>query len=163
MTISEIVFRLVIAAVFGAVLGVNRNLHGKAAGLRTHALVSLGAALTVLTADLLDGGGDSGAVSRAIQGIMAGVGFLGAGTILKTQTNDQRGVRGLTTAAAIWTAATFGMAAGAGYWLPALIALLLALFVLVVGKRIEMAFDRALGGPAQPGERIDRPSTHGDR
>ena len=143
----ELVFRLCIATVLGAILGLNRNLRGKAAGLRTHGLVSLGAALTVLTADLIIGtapGVDRGGITRAMQGVMAGVGFLGAGAILKTSTG-RHDIRGLTTAASIWLAACVGMASGAGAWLPAFIGVVLALVVLSLGRPIEDAVDGIFG------------------
>jgi putative Mg2+ transporter-C (MgtC) family protein len=153
LTTNEIVLRLFSATALGAALGLNRNLRGKAAGLRTHALVSLGAALAVLTADLVVGNGpgaERGAVTRAIQGIVAGVGFLGAGAILKSQSTHA--IKGLTTAAAIWLAAGVGIACGAGYWLVALVAAVLALVVLTTGRSIENACDRAFGEHPPNGE-----------
>jgi putative Mg2+ transporter-C (MgtC) family protein len=156
MPLSEMVVRLIAATLLGAVLGLNRNLRGKAAGLRTHALVSLGSALAVLTAELVVGnapGTDRGAVTRAIQGIVAGVGFLGAGAILKTRST--RAIRGLTTAAVIWLAATIGIACGAGYWRAAVIAVLLALLVLVIGRPLENLLDRAFGKPVPPRQDTD--------
>jgi putative Mg2+ transporter-C (MgtC) family protein len=147
MNERELLLRLLSATILGAVLGLNRNLRGKAAGLRTHSLVSLGAALTVLTADLVVGtapGADHAAVTRAIQGIIAGVGFLGAGAILKSRIHHH-GIRGLTTAASIWLAAAVGIACGAGYWLSALIGVVLALVVLTIGRPIENVVDRMFG------------------
>ena len=144
MPISDILVRLVSATLLGAILGLNRNLRGKAAGLRTHALVSLGAAVAVLTADMIVGtgpGADRGAVTRAIQGIVAGVGFLGAGAILKTRST--RAIRGLTTASVIWLAATIGIACGAGHWRAAALAVGLALVVLILGRPLENVLDRA--------------------
>jgi putative Mg2+ transporter-C (MgtC) family protein len=147
---SDIAVRLVAAALLGGILGLNRNLRGKAAGLRTHALVSLGAAVAVLTADLIVGtgpGAERGAVTRAIQGIVAGVGFLGAGAILKTRST--RAIRGLTTASVIWLAATIGIACGAGYWRAAALAVGLALIVLTLGRPLENVLDRAFGRPVR--------------
>ena len=146
MTDTELVLRLATATATGAVLGLNRKLRGKPAGLRTHALVSLGAALAVLTADLVVGegpGADRGAVTRAIQGIIAGVGFLGGGAILKSGAADV--VRGLTTAASIWLSACVGVACGAGYWLAAVVAVALALLVLVAGGPLEKIAGRLAG------------------
>ena len=146
MTDLELILRLTAATVSGSVLGLNRKLRGKAAGLRTHALVALGSALAVLTADLVVGeaaGGDRGSVTRAIQGIIAGVGFLGGGAIIKHSSTDA--IRGLTTAASIWLAACVGMACGAGYWLAAGVAIALALLVLVIGGPLERAARRATG------------------
>jgi putative Mg2+ transporter-C (MgtC) family protein len=144
MPFRELILRLLAATLLGGVLGLNRNLRGKAAGLRTHALVSLGSALAVITADLVVGvgpGADRGAVTRAIQGIVAGVGFLGAGAILKTRST--RAIRGLTTASVIWLAATIGIACGAGYWRAAALAVGLALVVLILGRPLENVLDRA--------------------
>lgn len=160
MSYASIVGRLVAAALVGGALGLNRNLRGKSAGLRTHALVSLGAALTVLAAELAtEDTSDHAAVTRAMQGIIAGVGFLGAGTILKTRSARGRAIRGLTTAATIWFAASLGMACGAGFWPAAVIAAIVALLVLMVGKRVEQWFDRAVGGAPRTDQRAgDRPT-----
>lgn len=132
----DIVLRLGSAALIGCALGVNRELRDKAAGMRTHGLVAIGAALFTITAVLVSGGDPTAdALSRVIQGVVAGVGFLGAGAILKTETSH--GVRGLTTAASIWVVASLGVACGAGYWIAALVALLITLLVLVLGEPIE--------------------------
>src|SRR6476661_5314755 len=101
-TWSEVMLRLVAATVIGGAIGLNRELTKKPAGLRTHALVALGAALATVSALQLGGvaGGSHGdAASRVIQGIVAGIGFIGGGVILHT---DGRNVVGLTTAATIW-------------------------------------------------------------
>jgi putative Mg2+ transporter-C (MgtC) family protein len=102
--------RLLIAMLLGAVIGLQRERTGKPAGLRTHVLVSLGAALFVLAP--LESGMDNDAVSRVIQGLVTGIGFLGAGAILKLQ--EKREVEGLTTAAGIWMTAAIGLAVGLG-------------------------------------------------
>jgi putative Mg2+ transporter-C (MgtC) family protein len=108
--------RLALAAVLGAILGIQREQVHSAAGLRTHILVSLGAALFVL-AGVESGFGHDG-ISRVIQGVIAGIGFLGAGTILKI--GERIEVHGLTTAASIWMTAAVGVAAGLGHlWLSA--------------------------------------------
>ena len=142
MPASEIILRLTAATIAGGVLGLNRKLRGKAAGLRTHALVALGAALVVLASDVV-AGADRSSVTRAIQGIVAGVGFLGGGTILKSRA----GIRGLTTAASIWIAACVGVACGVGLWLAAAVAVALALTVLVFGGPAEKAVRRLTGHP----------------
>jgi putative Mg2+ transporter-C (MgtC) family protein len=166
MPVRELVLRLVAAALLGSVLGLNRNLRGKAAGLRTHALVSLGAALAVLTADFVVGtapGADRGAVTRAIQGIVAGVGFLGAGAILKT--TSTHAIRGLTTASVIWLAAAIGIACGAGFWQAAVIAVLLALLILTTGRPLEKLLDRVFGKPVRERHQLRdsaRPAEHHD-
>jgi putative Mg2+ transporter-C (MgtC) family protein len=142
MPLSEQILRLVLACIAGGALGLNRRVRGKSAGLRTHALVSLGAAVVVLTADLFrfDTGSDPGALTRTLQGVVSGIGFIGAGAILKGGVTS--GVRGLTTAASIWLAATVGSAAGAGYGVMALTAVAIAFVILVGGSRIELAARR---------------------
>ena len=153
MTTSDIVLRLIAATLIGALLGVDRELRAKPAGLRTHALVALGAALVTVTTIGLSGSGSADPVSRAIQGIIAGVGFLGAGAILKARDRDQ--VRGLTTAASIWLVASLGIACGSGYWLAALAALVLALIVLVLGGPVEGMLRRLFGAPPNDGASAD--------
>jgi putative Mg2+ transporter-C (MgtC) family protein len=130
----EIVGRLALATLVGAAIGINREWEGKPAGLRTHALVALGGALFTVIGLML-GPGDESAASRILQGITAGVGFIGAGVIMRRpKAND---VQGLTTAAAIWVVAAIGVAVGAGLWRTSLIALGLGLFVLIVGEAID--------------------------
>jgi len=135
-TIS-IVGRLLLAALLGAAIGLNRELVLKPAGLRTHALVSLGSALAMLTGLHLAQpvGGDSSAPSRVIQGVLAGVGFIGGGVILRR--SDALEVHGLTTAASIWIVAATGAAAGAGLWRSAVTAVVLALAVLMIGNPLD--------------------------
>ncbi|MGH9141566.1 MAG: MgtC/SapB family protein [Vicinamibacterales bacterium] len=131
----DIVCRLLAAAVIGGCIGLDREVRRKPAGLRTHALVSLGAALvTVVMVRFSPATDHIDAVSRAIQGIIAGVGFLGAGTILKS---EHEFVHGLTTAASIWLVASLGIACGVGQWMAALVALALALLILIAGGPLE--------------------------
>ncbi|NHN78981.1 MgtC/SapB family protein [Azotobacter chroococcum] len=120
--------RLLLAAVLGGLLGFEREHHGHAAGVRTHMLVALGAALFVLIPEQ-DGARDD-ALSRVIQGIVAGVGFLCAGTILKSR--DKAEVKGLTTSAGLWLATAIGVAVGLGHQATAVLATLLGLFILNV-------------------------------
>src|SRR6267142_2127910 len=131
---GEIALRLGAALILGSALGLNRELHGKPAGLRTHGLVSLGAAVAVIVSLGFPGeskANDPHAVSRVLQGILTGIGFLGAGVILR----DPNGhVTGLTTAATIWICAALGVACGLGYWSVLGIAFGLTVFVLVIGK-----------------------------
>lgn len=133
----EIAIRLSASVLIGSTLGLNRELHGKPAGLRTHGLVSLGAALATMVAFRSPDSSltiDPNAIGRIVQGILTGVGFLGAGVIL----HDREGhVTGLTTAATIWICAALGIVCGLGYWPILAIALVLALFVLTIGKMIE--------------------------
>ena len=142
--------RLGMATVIGMIVGTDRELRGKPAGLRTHGLVALGASLvTFVTIQLGTAGGLNWAdsVSRAIQGIIAGVGFLGGGAILKS--NGQAAVTGLTTAASIWVVASLGIACGAGLWQPAIAAVILTLGVLVVGGPVESIIRRLFSRPMQ--------------
>ena len=132
---AEIALRLGAALVAGALIGLDREFKKRPAGLQTHALVSLGAAIALLVvAGTPSGIGDP--MSRAVQGIITGIGFLGAGVIM--QYERERRVEGLTTAASIWTAAALGMACGAGYLALALAGLAAVLFVLVVLGRVEV-------------------------
>jgi putative Mg2+ transporter-C (MgtC) family protein len=138
----ESLVRLAIATAIGGVIGANREITQKPAGLRTHALVSIGSALMTVTALLLSGGDPrqhADATSRVIQGMIAGIGFLGGGVILH---KDGRDVKGLTTAATIWVAAALGVACGIGRWPIALGAVTIALIVLVVGRGLESALHK---------------------
>src|SRR3954469_14628180 len=129
-----ILIRLSVATLVGCAIGLNRELYGKPAGMRTHALVALGAALmTVSSLDLA--GKDSAAVLRTVQGIMAGIGFLGGGVILRDESNHS--VHGLTTAASIWVVAALGIACGAGQWATILVAVALTLVLLILGEKLE--------------------------
>jgi putative Mg2+ transporter-C (MgtC) family protein len=135
--------RLGLAVVLGGVVGLNRELRQKPAGLRTHALVTLGAALVTTLGTLMTGPlGDSGTLGRLVQGLLAGIGFLGGGVILHR--DDTRGVHGLTTAASVWLVAAVGIAVGAGLWSAGAIAIGLALAVLAIGGPI----DERLRGPS---------------
>ena len=135
ISLSEIALRLSSAVLCGVALGLNREVHRKQAGVRTQTLVSLGAAVATVTAALVAGPTDGASVTRVIQGIVAGVGFLGAGVILKEQSTQI--VHGLTTAAVTWFSACMGIACGAGLWATAAVALGLSLFVLTVGGPFE--------------------------
>lgn len=144
--ITEVLIRLGVATLIGCTLGLNREMRGKPAGLRTHALVALGTALVTLTGVELaghDGEFDSSSVSRVIQGITAGIGFLGGGTILKSDSGEQ--ISGLTTAASLWVVACLGIACGVGLWGMALIALGISLLVLIAGEPLEKALHRVMG------------------
>ncbi len=124
--IVRLLLRLTLAALLGGVLGIEREHAGKAAGVRTHMLVSLGAALFVLVPQ--QGGMPMPDMSRVLQGVIAGIGFLGAGAILKLKDEEQ--VHGLTTAAGIWMTAAIGVACGLGRETTAVLSALLALAVL---------------------------------
>ncbi|MEH1893350.1 MAG: MgtC/SapB family protein [Nostoc sp.] len=136
----NISLRLCIALLIGAIIGLERQIKRKPAGLRTHMLVSLGSAMFILII-IQTGGSQSSpdALSRVIQGIAAGVGFLGAGEIVRqsSQKSQQPEIHGLTSAAAIWVSAALGIAAGCGLWQLGLIGALLTFLVLKVFKRLE--------------------------
>ncbi|HXR55681.1 MAG TPA: MgtC/SapB family protein [Casimicrobiaceae bacterium] len=130
----DAIVRTVAALVAGGAIGLERSYHGRAAGLRTYALVSFGSALLVAGGQYeLFSTRDSGEVTRIIQGIVTGIGFLGAGVIVK----EGFTVRGLTTAASIWTAAAIGVVLGAGsYWM-GFASTVVTLVALTILRRIE--------------------------
>jgi putative Mg2+ transporter-C (MgtC) family protein len=139
---EEAAVRLGAALILGGLLGLNRELHGKPAGLRTHALVSLGAAVATIVALKSQDGSlsiDQNAVGRVVQGILTGIGFLGAGVILR----DPNGhVTGLTTAATIWICAVLGIVCGLGYWHILAITVGLTAFTLLFGRPLEHFAER---------------------
>ena len=126
---ARVSWRLGLAAIVGGFIGAQREMEGKDAGLRTHMTVSLAAAAFVLVGLEVD----RNSVGAVIQGIAAGVGFLGAGTILKKW---DEGTKGLTTAAAIWLTAAIGVAVGAGHGFMALFCVVIAWLILAVFTRI---------------------------
>ncbi|MCU0552868.1 MAG: MgtC/SapB family protein [Leptolyngbya sp. Prado105] len=132
-----LIFRLGLALLAGGVIGWDRQKRHKAAGLRTHMLVSLGSALFVLVPIEVSGSVDS--ISRAIQGVATGVGFLGAGEILHRSRADHHRteVKGLTSAASVWVTAALGVTAGAGLWQLTILGALFTLITLIVIKRLE--------------------------
>jgi len=125
---TRITIRLLMAVLLGGLIGYEREQRRKAAGLRTHMLVALGAAVFVLAP--AESGMEIADMSRVLQGVVAGIGFLGAGAIIKL---DQAGIiKGLTTAASIWMAAAIGITVGLGRETTAIMATALALFILIV-------------------------------
>lgn len=130
--------RLLVAALAGGLLGIDRERAGKAAGLRTHMLVAIAAALFVLIPK--QAGMSDADISRVIQGIVSGIGFLGAGAILRAESEDA--VRGLTTAAGIWLTAAIGIAAGLGRETTAILGAVLASLVLTALTRVSKFFRR---------------------
>ncbi|HWV14835.1 MAG TPA: MgtC/SapB family protein [Cellvibrio sp.] len=136
--LTRMMTRLFIAALLGGILGFEREQRGKAAGVKTHMLVSIGAALFVLIPQ--QAGISDAELSRVMQGIIAGIGFLGAGAILKGE--DEKNLKGLTTAAGIWLTAAIGVAAGLGREASAILCTLLALMVLVIMPKIIALFER---------------------
>jgi putative Mg2+ transporter-C (MgtC) family protein len=147
----DIACRLGAAVLAGGILGWERELQDKPAGLRTHMMVALGSAVPIIAAlHFLSTANSSRIVEsdvfRVVQGIMGGVGFLGAGAIIHAQGS----VRGLTTAAAVWVSAAVGVTCGFGYYLQAGIAVALAMVVLIAFGFIEA---RLLNGRDKPAER----------
>jgi putative Mg2+ transporter-C (MgtC) family protein len=139
----DVFCRLIVAVLLGGLVGVERQLNGHWVGLRTLMAVSMGAAIFTLVGKLaaeqaLQGGANAANtvdVTRVIQGIAAGVGFLGAGAILKL--SDQLEIKGLTTASAIWLSAALGTAAGLALWELALAATVVSLVVLALLRPVE--------------------------
>ena len=134
----RITVRLSLAALCGALLGIERETKGKAAGVRTHMLVAVSCALFVLIPQM--SGTTNAEITRVIQGVIAGVGFLGAGTIIKGR--DDENVRGLTTAAGIFMTAGIGIAAGLGREATALLSTLLALLIFSIAPIIVRWFEK---------------------
>jgi putative Mg2+ transporter-C (MgtC) family protein len=141
----DIMVRLGAATVVGGMLGLNRELHHKPTGVKTLGLVGLGSALAVLAvAD--DPQAD---ISRVIQGVITGVGFLGAGVILHRATDSK--VHGLTTAATIWVTASLGVLCGIGAWRTIVVAIVLVGLLLTVGGPFEKWVRREIGSDKPPG------------
>jgi putative Mg2+ transporter-C (MgtC) family protein len=126
--LSRVIFRLGAAALLGGLIGAEREYLGKSAGLRTHMTVALGCASFILIA--IESTTDNGDLSRAIQGVAAGIGFIGAGAILKR--TDKEDIQGLTTAATLWLTAAVGVAAGSGQIWLGLIAVICAFVILTI-------------------------------
>ncbi len=135
---GETLLRLFMALACGAVIGLNRDLHHKSAGFRTFGLVSVGSAIVALV--ITEASPDPNAVSCVIQGVLTGIGFLGAGVILHQPTSSR--VTGLTTAAAVWLTAGLGLACGLGQFPLAVAGLAVALVILIVGRPIELYLEK---------------------
>ena len=135
--LASVLVRVFLAVVLAALVGYERERRGSAAGLRTHMLVGLGVVLVVVASE--QSGMDSADVSRVIQGVFAGIGFLGAGAILKQSDKDE--VHGLTTAASIWLTAAIATAAGLGRDATAIVATFVALLILSALLRLERKRD----------------------
>jgi putative Mg2+ transporter-C (MgtC) family protein len=130
--ITTLIIRLLMAALLGGILGFEREQRGKAAGIKTHMLVAIGSALFVLIPQ--QAGLSEAELSRVMQGIIAGIGFLGAGAILKG--HGEKDLKGLTTAAGIWLTAAIGVAAGLGRESSAILCTMLALAILVAMPKV---------------------------
>lgn len=139
---GTIALRLALALLVGTILGLNRWLHHKSAGIRTHSLVAIGSATAImLISDFMQD--DAQAVSRVLQGLITGLGFLGAGVIIHEQRS--RRVHGLTTAASLWACALIGAAFGAGQFVLGGLALGAILITLALGGPLERLFARLNG------------------
>ncbi|HHT49756.1 MAG TPA: MgtC/SapB family protein [Firmicutes bacterium] len=153
MTITiAILVRLAVATFLGAIIGLEREKHGRPAGLRTHILVALGSCLIMLISIYGFPGGVDRDPARLAAQVVSGIGFLGAGTILR----DGTSIRGLTTAASLWVVAGIGLAAGAGFYWAAAITAVIAVLVLVFLDDLERKF---IGGSVMRlrAELADRP------
>ena len=150
MTQFDIAVRLLLATGLGAVIGIERELHQKPAGLRTNILIAFGAALFTMVSIVLAGPG--GVPDRLAGNVVVGVGFLGGGALMRSGKN----IHGMTTAATIWVNAAIGMAAGAGAFAMASIATAITLVVLAVLPAIEQYAERRAGIIAPPGNHRDR-------
>jgi len=154
----DIALRLGAATLVGALLGLNRDLHGKATGVRTLGLVCLGSALAVLSIHAVSGAD----ASRIIQGIVTGVGFLGAGVIVRNSKGHH--VHGLTTAACVWVTACIGAACAVAEWQIVVLGAAFVLIILVFGGPFEKSIDRRWPGqkPTDLGQKMpDKTSVPG--
>lgn len=142
----RVAVRLSVAALLGGLVGLDRELMRKPAGLRTHMLVAVGAALFVVAS--LNESMRIADVSRVVQGVAAGIGFLGAGAILKLE--DARQIKGLTTAASIWMTAAIGITAGLGQGGLAVLATLLTWLILGTLTAVERRINRKEERPGEP-------------
>lgn len=154
----EITSRLVSAMIIGAVIGLDRNLRGKPSGMKTLGLVALGSSLATMASvgfELDLATRDTAAISRVIQGIITGIGFLGAGVIVHERSSDR--VRGLTTAASIWVTAAIGIVCGMGSWEIAAICAVIVLALFILGRPLErMVHRRWMGKSTDERSDIDR-------
>lgn len=133
MDANAVILRLFLSLVCGAVIGLERELHDKAAGLRTHILVCLGSCLFGIVGLQLSSGPEGGDMLRIAQGLLIGVGFLGAGVIFR----EGASIKGLTTAAGIWVMAAVGLAISIGSYYLAILGTLFTLFTVTVFGRFE--------------------------
>ena len=144
--LTQFLVRMLVAVALAAVIGFERERRGRAAGLRTHMLIALGVVVVVIAAEQATI--PTPDMSRVLQGILAGIGFLGAGAILKHGDPEHEHVRGLTTAASVWATAGIAIAAGLGRPGTAILATIVAVVILAVLGRIE----RRVGWKRPPDE-----------
>jgi putative Mg2+ transporter-C (MgtC) family protein len=153
---SEIVLRLGAATLAGGLIGLNRDLHGKPIGLRTLGLVGLATAMVVVLPESFGNAEKApDAISRIIQGILTGIGFLGAGVIVHRENLSR--VQGLTSAACTWLTACVGIICGTGHWRIVAVALPITFTVLILGGKTERWLHRALDGKEDPAEDSAKP------
>ena len=150
MDTFDVFLRLGIAALVGVALGLNRDLCGKPTGVRTLGLVGLASAVVVLAVDQSE---EANNVGRVIQGIVTGIGFLGAGVIVHNSFGKQ--VHGLTTAACVWLTACIGSACAVGEWTVILLSVPLIALILVFGGPFEKWVHRHWPGPEQDPNQSD--------
>jgi len=144
----QVIVRLIASATLGAVIGIQRERIGKPAGLKTHILVTLGTTVFVLACTGY--GMNSDGLSRVIQGIVTGIGFIGGGAILKL--NEERDVKGLTSAAGIWMAAAIGVTVGLGGLGLAILGTILTLIILTLVGSFEIYVDKKSANDKKTGE-----------
>lgn len=134
MTLEQVIFRALLAVIIGGLIGTERAKHGRAAGMRTHILVCLGAMLTAMIGIFANEEYGTGDITRIAAQVVSGVGFLGAGMIILKNGNV---ITGLTTAAGVWTTATIGMALGYGFYWGALVVAFLFLATVILFAKLE--------------------------
>jgi len=160
---SEIILRLGVATLAGGLIGLNRDLHGKPIGLKTLALVSLATAMLLVPVHSTEARIVTDPGSRVMQGILTGIGFLGAGVIVHAGKHFR--VRGLTSAACTWLAACIGIVCGLGQWRLVTVALVITFAILTIGGRLERWLHKTLGGEDEaapqhpPAASPDKPPT----
>lgn len=146
--VADVILRLGGATLIGAAIGLNRDLHGKPIGVRTLGLVGLASAMVVLV--VAPDGDDFNATSRVIQGVLTGIGFLGAGVIVRR--NIGKGIHGLTSAACAWTTACLGMVCGLAAWPIVGTGVVLVFVLLIFGGPFERMIHRRFGAFFDRGE-----------
>ena len=156
MTLAEIILRLGVATLLGGLIGLNRYAHRHIVGVRTLGLVALGSAAAVA---VFAGSADAAAPSRIVQGILTGIGFIGAGVIMRDDSHHK--VHGLTTAATVWVAALVGVLCGLAAWRLAIVTIVLVGLVLMLGGPLEKWLVRGEPKATEPGlpEQGKRPGT----
>jgi len=133
---TEMLIKLVVSAVLGLLIGFEREVHRKPAGMRTHSLVCIGSTLfTIISINVI-----GGEPSRIAAGIVTGIGFLGAGIIFRSESK----LKGITTAAELWVLASIGLAVGIGFYFAALVTTLIVIFILIPMKYVEKEAKEAL-------------------